>query len=94
MTVVLVSHDLNLASEYCDGLLLLQQGRPYRIGTPDEIIRPDVLQAVYGCAVLIDQHPTSGLPRVTLPGRGATTPGRLTMKADKLQGELTGRKEG
>lgn len=69
LTVVLVSHDLNLASQYCDRLMLLQEGRVYRAGTPGEIIRPDVLEAVYGCAVLVDRHPTSGLPRVTLPGR-------------------------
>ncbi len=69
LTVMMVSHDLNLASQYCDRLMLLKEGRPYRIGTPDEIIRPDSLEAVYGCAVLIDRHPTSGLPRVTLPGR-------------------------
>lgn len=71
LTVVLVSHDLNLASQYCDRLMLLKGGRASRIGTPDEIIRPDIIAAVYGCAVLIDRHPTSGLPRVTLPGREA-----------------------
>lgn len=74
LTVVLVSHDLNLASQYCDRLMLLKEGRPFRIGTPDEIIRPDILQAVYGCAVLIDRHPASGLPRVTLPGRETRLP--------------------
>lgn len=74
LTVVLVSHDLNLASQYCDRLMLLKQGRPSRIGTPDEIIRADLLETVYGCAVLIDRHPTSGLPRITLPGRGARVP--------------------
>ncbi len=74
LTVVLVSHDLNLASQYCDRLMLLKEGRPFRIGTPDELIRPDTLEAVYGCAVLIDRHPASGLPRVTLPGRETRLP--------------------
>jgi iron complex transport system ATP-binding protein len=31
-------------------------------------MRAEVLRAVYGCDVLIDAHPDSGLPRVTLPG--------------------------
>lgn len=69
MTVVLVSHDLNLASQYCDRLLLLHQGRIVALGSPQEVLCVDRLRAVYGCEVLIDQHPTSGLPRITMPGR-------------------------
>lgn len=67
LTVVLVSHDVNLASQYCDRVMLLNQGHPVDIGPPDQVIRPDVLEAVYGCRVLVDRHPQSGLPRVTLP---------------------------
>ncbi len=69
LTVVLVSHDLNLASQYCDRLMLLREGRQYSIGVPEEVIRYDLLETVYGCTVLVDRHPISGLPRVTLPGR-------------------------
>jgi cobalamin transport system ATP-binding protein len=69
LTVVLVSHDLNLASQYCDRLLMLSEGRIARLGSPDEVIRADHLEAVYRCRVLVDEHPVSGLPRVTLPGR-------------------------
>lgn len=69
LTVVLVSHDLNLASQYCDRILLLDQGRVFSLGTPDEVIQPEVLRTVYRCHVLVDRHPVSGLPRVTLPGR-------------------------
>lgn len=69
LTVVLVSHDLNVASEYCDRLMLLDRGQVFRLGTPDDVIHPEVLEAVYRCQVLVDRHPRSGLPRVTLPGR-------------------------
>jgi iron complex transport system ATP-binding protein len=69
LTVVLVSHDLNLAAQYCDRVMLLENGRVFRLGTPDEVIRPEALETVYGCEVLVDRHPISGLPRVTLPGR-------------------------
>lgn len=69
LTVILVSHDLNLVSQYCDRLLLLAEGQVVRLGTPDEVIEPLVLEQVYRCQVLIDRHPTSGVPRVTLPGR-------------------------
>jgi iron complex transport system ATP-binding protein len=74
LTVVLVSHDLNLASQYCDRLLLLKDGAVFRMGTPEQVIRSEVLEAVYHCRVLVDRHPASGLPRVTLPGREGCVP--------------------
>ena len=67
LTVILVSHDLNLASQSCDRLLLLQEGEIVTTGTPEEVMSKESLEPVYGCQVLIDQHPQSGLPRVTLP---------------------------
>ena len=67
LTIVLVSHDLNLASQYCDRIVMLKDGGMFAMGKPSEVIRPDVLEAVYGCAVLVDAHPESGLPRITLP---------------------------
>lgn len=67
LTVVLVSHDLNLASQYCDRLMLLHQGHIVEVGSPQEVLRPDLLESVYGCRVLVDRHPQSGLPRVSLP---------------------------
>jgi iron complex transport system ATP-binding protein len=67
LTVVLVSHDLNLASQYCDRILMLKAGTLFRLGPPHEVIDVDVLRAVYGCDVLIDRHPESGVPRVTMP---------------------------
>ena len=67
LTVVLVSHDLNLASQYCDRILMLKAGALFRLGSPDDVIDVDVLRAVYGCDVLVDRHPESGVPRVTMP---------------------------
>ena len=67
LTVILVSHDLNLASQYCDQVLLLNHGRLAAMGSPQTVITPEVIEAVYGCSVLVDRHPQSGLPRVSLP---------------------------
>jgi iron complex transport system ATP-binding protein len=67
LTVVLVSHDLNIASQYCDRVLMLKEGGLCRIGSPEETIRPDVLRMVYGCDVVVDAHPQTGRPRVTMP---------------------------
>ena len=67
LTVVLVSHDLNVASQYCDRVLMLKEGGLCRIGSPEDTIRPDVLRMVYGCDVVVDAHPQTGRPRVTMP---------------------------
>ncbi|MEC4674909.1 MAG: ABC transporter ATP-binding protein [Nitrospirota bacterium] len=67
LTVVMVSHDLNLASQCCDQLFLLHQGEVAKRGTPREVIQPEILESVYRCQVLVDQHPHSQAPRVTLP---------------------------
>jgi iron complex transport system ATP-binding protein len=67
LTVVLVSHDLNLVSQYCDQILLLNHGRLVAMGSPQMVINPSVIEEVYGCSVLVDRHPQSGLPRVSLP---------------------------
>jgi iron complex transport system ATP-binding protein len=71
MTVLLVSHDLNLAAEVCDRLLLLGGGRVARVGTPAEVLRREPLAAVFGCAVVVDVNPASGRPvvQVAWPGR-------------------------
>ncbi len=68
VTVVLVSHDVNLASQHCSRLVLLHGGRAFRTGNPAEVLTAEHLRSVYGCDVLIDAHPTAGTPRITLPG--------------------------
>jgi iron complex transport system ATP-binding protein len=65
-TVLLVSHDLNLAGELCDRLLLLAGGRIARLGTPDDVLDQALLTAVYGCAVTVDRNGTTGRPVVQL----------------------------
>jgi iron complex transport system ATP-binding protein len=70
VTVVLVSHDLNLASQYCDRLVLLHEGRAFRAGPPSHVLTIEHIRTVYGCEVLIDRHPVAGTPRVTLPKVG------------------------
>jgi iron complex transport system ATP-binding protein len=67
LSVVMVSHDLNVASQYCDRVLMLKEGRLCRIGSPAETIRPEVLRVVYDCDVVVDAHPQTGRPRVTIP---------------------------
>lgn len=75
VTVVMVSHDLNLAAMYGDRLLLLQAGRIVRIGTPQSVLTYQALEAVYGCKVLVDRSPLGPFPRITLvPARSLERP--------------------
>ena len=73
MTVLLVSHDLNLAAEVCDRLLLLSRGRVACLGTPAEVLRRETLQRVFGCEVSIEVNPASGRPvvQVAWPARSS-----------------------
>lgn len=63
VTILLVSHDLNLAAELCDRLLLLSEGRIARLGTPAEVLEERTLEAVFGCPVSVDKS-VSGRPVV------------------------------
>lgn len=50
-TTVIVMHDLNLAAQYCDRLVLLDQGKVRAEGTPPEVLRPEILEPVYGVKI-------------------------------------------
>jgi len=63
-TTILVSHDLNLAAEHCDRLLLLARGMIAALGRPEEVMTTAHLESAYGCPVEVERHPVSGRPRV------------------------------
>ena len=79
LTIVMASHDMNIASEFCDRLILLQGGRIYKMGTPEEVITKENIESVYGCEVWIDQNPISGMPRISLLKKGVVNP-EVTLK--------------
>jgi len=66
LTVIVVTQDINLAAQYCDRVLLLKNGRFFSMGPPGEVITSENIQKVYETDVLVDPHPHTGLPRVTL----------------------------
>ncbi len=69
VTVIMVSHDLNLAGEYCDGLILLKEGAIYQRGSPEEVLSYIHIEAVYETVVVVKKNPLSGKPYVVLvPG--------------------------
>ena len=69
ITVVMVSHDVNLAAMYADHLLLLHDGQVLCQGRPDEVLTYKTLEEAYGCTLLVDESPLGKFPRVTLVPR-------------------------
>ena len=62
---LVITHDINLAAQFADHLLLMKQGRAVHSGTPQEVLQPEILQDVFEVRVLVDAHPVTGGPRVT-----------------------------
>ena len=64
MTVLLITHSLDLAAQFSDHMLLLADGRVAAEGTPDEVLREDVLTRVYSWPVTVRQDTQTGTLRV------------------------------
>jgi len=64
-TIVMVSHDLNLASMYGDRLLLLKEGRVVKTGDPKTVLNKSLLEESYGCQMMVDESPLGHVARVT-----------------------------
>lgn len=64
LAVLAVFHDLSLAAQYCDRLILLAAGTILADGPPAQVLSSAVLQQAYGVDVLIVPHPRTGRPLV------------------------------
>jgi len=71
MAVLLVSHQLNLVARFADQLVLLHGGRVAASGTPDDVMRGEVLERVYGWPLVVTRDPAVGAPAL-VPLRGRT----------------------
>lgn len=59
-TVLLVTHNLNLAARFADRLLLLERGRMVAAGPPAAVLQSQLLERVYGWPLRIGHHPGPG----------------------------------
>jgi iron complex transport system ATP-binding protein len=73
LTVVVVSHDLQLAARHADRLVLLHHGRIVADGPPEAVLTPERLAPVYETAVAVLRDPETGAPLV-IPRGAATGP--------------------
>ncbi|HSR69122.1 MAG TPA: heme ABC transporter ATP-binding protein [Acidobacteriota bacterium] len=62
LAVLAVLHDLNLAAQFCDRLLLLHRGRLVGDGEPSEVIDVDIVRRVYAIEAEVHPHPVFGTP--------------------------------
>lgn len=64
-SAIVITHDLNLAAEFADDVLLLKGGRMFAFGSPSKVLTGQNLNEVYNVQVLLDANPASGKVRVT-----------------------------
>ena len=62
---LVVTHDINLAAQFADHILLMKHGRVLDAGPPREVLTPELLHEVFEVTVLVDAHPVTNAPRVT-----------------------------
>ena len=61
-TVIMVIHDLNLASEYCSKLIMMKKGEIFKTGTPEEVLTYQNIEKVYETLVLVEKNPLTKKP--------------------------------
>lgn len=64
-SAIIITHDLNLASEFADEIILLSQGKIAAKGEPKKVLTEENLRTVFGVKVWLDENPLSGKRRVT-----------------------------
>lgn len=64
-SAIVITHDLNLAAEFADDVMLLKNGEVFSFGKPEDVLTGSYLKEVYNVQVLLDENPVSGKVRVT-----------------------------
>lgn len=64
LTIIATFHELNLACEYCDRLILVSKGKIKKIGKPEEVLDYKIIEEVYNTTVVVKINPISNKPYV------------------------------
>jgi len=67
MTILIISHDLNIAAKYSDSMILMHEGSIFAVGSPEEVITEDNIRSVYDVESLIIQD--CGRPHIVMRDR-------------------------
>lgn len=73
LSVAIVTHDLNLAAQFCDALVLLDGGHVAASGTPDEVLRRETLERTYRSELMVTRNPVCDIPMVVVGRRRGRT---------------------
>ena len=68
--VLMVTHDVNLAGQYCDRIILIHHGRIVREGKPESVLKSEYLREIYGDAVTVIRNTSNSKPVVFVQARG------------------------
>lgn len=71
MTVLLITHQLNLAARFADRIVLMERGRLVAEGSPAEVFRAELMERVYAWPLAVVVDPATGAPRVVPLSRGS-----------------------
>ena len=67
IAVAVVLHDLNVAARFCDWLYLMKEGKIHSSGIPEDVLKPEILESVYGTRILSCPDPVNGKPLIFTP---------------------------
>ena len=75
MTTLAALHDLNVASNYCDFIHVIDQGRIVASGPPQDVLRPALIEEVFGVGAKVGTDPLTGRPSLNFYLNGRTPAG-------------------
>lgn len=84
LTVVMVLHDMNLASLYCDELLLMESGQMRAFGAPHEVLIASQIEEIYQARVATYAHPEIPKPQITMMPAASDYQQRAVIKKNIL----------
>ena len=64
ITIIAVLHDINLAAAFSDSMILMHEGKVYTQGSPEQILKSEIIKEVYGIEVQIIKNPVTGKPHL------------------------------
>jgi iron complex transport system ATP-binding protein len=74
LAIIIALHDLNLAAQYCDWMVMLNGGKVHAEGTPFDILTASNIKKVYGAEVCVYPHPINRLPTTLITARRSHGP--------------------
>lgn len=61
---MVILHDLNLASQYADRIMMLKEGRVAALGSPADVLTPDIIREIFAVPVIVTKHPQLDCPLI------------------------------